>query len=251
MIQNHTSHYEPIVITGPTTTGKTAVAAHVSRAINGAIINTDDFYFFKSEIFHIGLGLTKDEPPKNIPCFAYGVLGLSASKPWPDELLPTVLKAKRAAEAKGYQPIFEGGSFILNSALISTLKTRNVFSIRLDEDKMANHADRRVHLLLDQGLIAEAERIIKLGLDSSWLAQMGIIYSPTISYCKGYISKKLMIEQITRGIIHCAIQQQEKFRSIQGIHWIPAGLTPEATAKKIIASAISSNTSQTARNLLP
>jgi len=81
---------QPIIITGPTTTGKSEISEIVARKINGAIINSDNYYFYANDQLRIGLGLAKDEPAKDIPSYLFGIRSLSQPKPDPAEFLQLV-----------------------------------------------------------------------------------------------------------------------------------------------------------------
>lgn len=225
-----------IIIAGPTTTGKSEISELLARKVSGAIINTDNYYYYMDEDFHIGLGLNKDEPPKDIPSYMFGTLHIREPKPNTDEMYIQTLEAAEDALAKGYVPILQGCSFTLNNKLIAAGFTDNIFiPIWATKDDLQDRCSNRTRQMLSEGLLKEAQTIIDKGLDHSWIAEEGIIYNPTINYLKsGPTNQEELISQIVKGITDKAEEQEQKYRKLENVSWITHHNDPQDAYEQIL-----------------
>jgi tRNA A37 N6-isopentenylltransferase MiaA len=246
LLQGNTSWYsvgvmdlaKSIIIAGPTTTGKSEISEMLARKVNGAIINTDNYYFYANDDFHIGLGLSKDEPPADIPCCLFGIREINEPKPNTEEFYQLVVGAAQRALAKGYIPIIQGCSFTLNAKLIDAGLTQRAFiPIWKNKDSLRRRCLERIQQMLDEGLIEEAKRIIEHQADSAWIAQEGIIYRPTIDYVKnGKNDLSKLINDIATGIIKKAEEQEVKYKKLKKVTWITHDNSPGEAFKQILSA---------------
>ncbi len=224
-----------VIIAGPTTTGKSEISELLARTVNGAIINSDNYYLYANDIFRIGLGLSRDEPPKDIQTYLFGGRHLSQPKPNPDEFFVRVVEAANDACQKGLIPIVQGCSFTLNQRLITSgISSRIFIPIWTDTSSLLLRCHARVKQMIDERLLNEVREIIACGLDTSWIATEGIIYQPTIRYVmSGGSNIDDLIEAITRGIVAKAKEQERKYRTLDGVWWVPHDNSPQAAFREI------------------
>ncbi len=227
---------QSIIIAGPTTTGKSEISEIIARQVGGAIINTDNYYFYANEEFHIGLGLAKNEPATDIPSYLFGIRKISQPKPDPIEFLKLVEEVAANACERGLVPIIQGCYFTLNNALISLNKTPHVYvPIWHHKNDLRNRCRMRVEQMLDEGLLDEAQRLIDSGHDTSWIAKEGIIYAPTLHYLRNPgQTREELTAAICDGIMTKAIEQETKYRGLKNVHWIPHHNNPVTAASKIL-----------------
>jgi len=222
-----------IIITGPTTTGKSKIAATLARKFNGALINTDDYYFFAGKNLHLGLGLALDEPPRDIPHFNYGCLKIESAKPKPHVFLDLISEAINQARSDGYLPILEGGSYYLNSVLIKAASTRYIFAPSLRKEDLDVRVKTRIRYMLDEGLLKEVDRLIAQELHKSWLVQGGAIYKPAVDYKLGYIDRGTMVARIAARVTEISLEQDRKYKTLSALHWLDGSSSAENLAEYI------------------
>jgi tRNA A37 N6-isopentenylltransferase MiaA len=225
-----------LIIAGPTTTGKSEITAELAHVINGAIINSDNYYFYANEDFHVGLGLAQDEPSTGIPCYLFGGRALAEPKPDPSEFYDLVIAAADDAQALGRTPIVQGCSFTLNNKLIEANVANNVYiPIWSSKKYLLERCYQRVQQMLDEGLVEETRKIVEQGLDKSWIATEGIIYAPTVEYIKDReVDKERLIAAIVTGIANKAEEQEQKYRRLEGVIWIEHDNNVEEALGKIV-----------------
>ena len=70
-----------------------------------------------------------------------------------------------------------------------------VFAINMDREKLYDRINRRVNIMLEEGLIEEVELLLKKYKDFP-TAMQGLGYKEVIEYINGHITKEEMIEKI-------------------------------------------------------
>lgn len=226
-----------IIIAGPTTTGKSEIAEIIARNIRGAIINTDNYYFYANDTFHVGLGLAKDEPPADIPHYLFGVRHIAQPKPSPSEFLQLVEHAVYDAVRRGFVPIIQGCSFTLNHTLIRKHKPPHTYiPLWYDTSDLQERCYARVRQMLADGLLDETQKLIDVGYDTAWIAQEGIIYAPTIAFLKSVKRPRdhELIMHISDGIIAKALEQEKKYCRLRTVQRVYHHNDPMSAARKIL-----------------
>jgi tRNA A37 N6-isopentenylltransferase MiaA len=222
-----------IIICGPTTTGKTEVASRLARELRGALINTDHYQLYASGDFRLGVGLSKDEPPADVPCYLFGALSINQAGPSPEKLVDLQVAAACEAASKGYVPIFVGCSFRLNRMLIERQLTKHVFTlIWEDESSLLGRCSRRAGRMIDEGLLQETQDILAKGLNTHWVVSRNVVYKAVISWIEnGSRNRQSLIEEISRGIIAVALEQERKYGQLSDVEWLPVSSAADATDK--------------------
>lgn len=96
-----------------------------------------------------------------------------------------------------------------------------------DRAKLYERIDRRVDLMVEQGLFAEVEQLIKSGLSDECTAMQAIGYKEPAAYLRGEITKDEAIELIKRESRRYAKRQLTWLRRSKDIFWIRWGASPD------------------------
>ncbi len=91
-----------------------------------------------------------------------------------------------------------------------------------DENRQALYAriDKRVDLMLSQGLIDEIEGLLQKGIPAKCTAMQAIGYKEFLSALSGEISLETAAEQVKQASRHYAKRQLTWFRRNENIHWL-------------------------------
>ncbi len=87
--------------------------------------------------------------------------------------------------------------------------------ISMDRKKLYDRIDRRVDLMLDQGLVDEVRMLLAKGLDRSLQSMQGIGYKELIACLEGEISLESALDEIRQGSRNYAKRQMTWFRNDQ------------------------------------
>lgn len=99
-----------------------------------------------------------------------------------------------------------------------------VFAINMEREKLYERINKRVDIMIDQGLIEEVEALTKKYEEFS-TAMQGLGYKEVVSYLKKEITKEEMIEKLKMETRRYAKRQLTWFRKDENIKWID-GLAP-------------------------
>jgi len=108
----------PILIAGPTASGKSALALHLAQALGGAIINTDSMQVYEG--LRVLAATPSDDEQALAPHYLYGVLDPSvrcSAGRWARMAVDVLSEV----EGKGLTPIFVGGTGLYFKALMEGL----------------------------------------------------------------------------------------------------------------------------------
>lgn len=284
-----------IVLSGPTSVGKTALSIKLAKAINGSIISADSMQVYKG--MDIGSAkITKDEM-QDVRHYLIDILEPE------DEFNITVFQdyAKKAINdiyAEGKIPIIAGGTgFYIQSILYDIdfnddasedsevrdellalvkekgnqyvhemLKSIDVkaakaihpndtkrvvraieynrltglkisdhneaenqkesiynfkyFVINEDRDLLYENIDKRVDIMIDNGLVEEVTKLKDRGLTKDMVSMKGLGYKEILSYLEGEISLDDAIYIIKRDTRHFAKRQLTWFKREKAVTWI-------------------------------
>lgn len=210
-----------VVILGPTTTGKTALATSLARAMGGELVNADKFYLFDG--LPIGTGRA-DIDGCGVPCHLYGGLDprvdVPRVAPWFDALHGVL----DGIHARGRAAIIEGSSYGLASAAASVAAWRGglVIGVNLALDHLHRaRVHARVGQALAAGLLDETRMALAAGLRDSWPLQRSVVYREVIHFLDGDRSFDAAQERITDGVLGAASVQRRKFAGLSGVRWFP------------------------------
>lgn len=99
-----------------------------------------------------------------------------------------------------------------------------VFAINMEREKLYERINKRVDIMIDQGLIEEVEALTKK-YEEFPTAMQGLGYKEVVSYLKKEITKEEMIEKLKMETRRYAKRQLTWFRKDENIKWID-GLAP-------------------------
>lgn len=88
-----------------------------------------------------------------------------------------------------------------------------------DRDELYERINRRVEVLLEQGLLEEVEGLLRMGLTEEHISMKGIGYKELIHYLKGEYDLPAAIEKIQQNTRHYAKRQLTWFRRYDRIYW--------------------------------
>jgi len=215
-----------VIITGPTTTGKTEVAIGIARRLDGELINSDKLYFYS--YFRIGTGLYDHSESPDVPHHLYAILkpedeelGVERYVKEVENIIPKILHRDRL-------PIIEGCSPSYNSTLIECNKEerRNfyyypVIGLRWPKGiDLMNKLKKRLDQMFDKHLLEETDLALKNGLRNTYVIKDSFVYGPIVKYLEGYLTLEQTKEEILDRALCVAKTQLEKFEKIPEIIWI-------------------------------
>ncbi len=99
-----------------------------------------------------------------------------------------------------------------------------VFAINMEREKLYERINKRVDIMIEQGLIQEVENLVKK-YETLPTAIQGLGYKEVISYLNGNLTKEEMIEKIKMETRRYAKRQLTWFRKDKSIKWLN-GLMP-------------------------
>ena len=94
-----------------------------------------------------------------------------------------------------------------------------VFAIDMDREKLYDRINKRVDIMIENGLIEEVQGLLKK-YDQFPTAMQGLGYKEVVEYLQGKISKEEMIEKIKRETRRYAKRQMTWFRKNKQTIWI-------------------------------
>ncbi|MFV9509759.1 tRNA (adenosine(37)-N6)-dimethylallyltransferase MiaA [Tepidibacillus sp. LV47] len=110
-------------------------------------------------------------------------------------------------------------SEILKEQQIQTPYHLLMIGLTMDRKKLYDRINRRVDLMVQQGLVEEVQRLLKKGYDETLNSMQGIGYKEIILYLKGKVTLEEAIEMIKQATRRFAKRQLSWFRNMPGIHW--------------------------------
>ena len=99
-----------------------------------------------------------------------------------------------------------------------------IFGINMDREILYERINKRVDIMLEQGLIEEVKKLVDKYVDMP-TAMQGLGYKEVKEYLDGYISKEEMIEKVKMETRRYAKRQITWFKRIENIIWLD-GLKP-------------------------
>ena len=108
-----------------------------------------------------------------------------------------------------------------------------VFAIDMDREKLYSRIEKRVDMMVDEGLIDEVKGILEK-YNQFPTAMQGLGYKETVEYLQNKISKEEMIEKIKKETRHYAKRQLTWFRKNKTTIWLDGEKEPEENVKLIL-----------------
>lgn len=99
-----------------------------------------------------------------------------------------------------------------------------IFAINMDREKLYDRINKRVDIMIEQGLIEEVKQLLK-NYQEFPTAMQGLGYKEVVSYLKNELTQEEMIEKLKMETRRYAKRQLTWFRKNKDIKWID-GLRP-------------------------
>ena len=246
-----------IILTGPTAAGKTDISIRLAEKLGGEIISADSMQVYRR--MDIGTAKIRKEEMNGIPhhggtgfyiqALLYDIdfseehsdgyresMELIAAEPGgPDKLFEelrsvdpasceiihknNVKKVIRALEFYHYNgtPISEHNSVQREK---SSAYDSMYLVLTMDREKLYNRIEKRVDIMIENGLVEEVRGLIEEGLDDTYISMQGIGYKEVYEYLKGKCTLEDAIYNIKQNTRHFAKRQLTWFRREKEVIWI-------------------------------
>ena len=94
------------------------------------------------------------------------------------------------------------------------------FVLNMNRQLLYERIDRRVELMLEQGLVAEVEKLRNMGYERGLVSMQGIGYKEIFAYLEGEISLETAVYELKKNTRHFAKRQLTWFRREKEVEWI-------------------------------
>ena len=94
------------------------------------------------------------------------------------------------------------------------------FVLTMDRQKLYDRIDRRVDIMVEQGLVEEVKGLTDSGLDDTYISMQGIGYKEIYDHLKGKCSLEDAVNTIKLNTRHFAKRQLTWFRREKNVIWI-------------------------------
>ena len=109
----------------------------------------------------------------------------------------------------------------------------NAYTVSFDRETLYDRINRRVDIMLDNGLVAEVKSLVDSGVTSEHQCMQGIGYKEVYSYLKGEIDLEALKELIKINSRHYAKRQITYFKRLNRLKYLTPS-SPKEMAKQII-----------------
>ena len=130
--------------------------------------------------------------------------------------------------------IFEGGrkKSDINDDM-TPIYQYNAYCIDFPREVLYDRIDKRVDLMLENGLVKEVEELLDRGMTKDMQCMQGIGYKETVSYLNGDINYDEMVSLIKLNTRHYAKRQITFFKKLNGLIKLPP-LSVNELAERIV-----------------
>lgn len=109
-----------------------------------------------------------------------------------------------------------------------TLDSRNekpkydyvIFGLNMDRQKLYERINKRVDIMLENGLVDEVKKIQKLGYENAFTSSKAIGYKEIFAWLNGKCTYKEAIDKLKMESRRYAKRQITWFKRIENIHWL-------------------------------
>ncbi|AUG57623.1 tRNA (adenosine(37)-N6)-dimethylallyltransferase MiaA [Acetivibrio saccincola] len=95
-----------------------------------------------------------------------------------------------------------------------------IIGLTKEREKLYEDIEKRVDLMMEQGLVEEVKNLMEMGYDKNTIAMQGLGYKEIISYLKGEISKEEAVYILKRDTRRYAKRQITWFKKLKNVYWI-------------------------------
>ena len=244
MVQKNSLNFKPVVVIGgATATGKSGLAVLLAKKFNGEIISADSMQIYKG--FDVG---TAKIPKKEMGGITHHLIDIASGN---DSY--SVGKFKQDAEEKideilnkGKIPIVVGGtglylnSIVFNYEFGGKGETKKqapkydfiCFVAEKPREEMYNKINKRVDLMIKNGLLDEIKNLLNKGFTFESCAFRAIGYKEFKNYFNGVESLDVCIEELKKNTRHYAKRQVTWFKQWKDFaHFVDASSFNEIAEK--------------------
>lgn len=235
----------PIVISGPTTVGKTPVAFGLARIIGAEIINADKFYLYDAMPAVTGQSDAHLYP--DVRSHLYGVLNFGDQRWTESRYGHAVEECVREIRQRHHPVIVEGCSNgFIRAAVNSLAAVRGV-----DEPKpllvglrwktgtnLSADCARRATSMMSSGMVVEYRRALQHGCGESYPVRRCFAREPLMAHLSGQISWSVCRNCVAEELEHHARRHYSQLSRIPRVTWLEHDRKrPEETIRRILALA--------------
>lgn len=94
------------------------------------------------------------------------------------------------------------------------------FVLNKDREKLYRDINRRVDIMIDNGLVNEVKQLMNMGYTKDMISMQGIGYKEIIDYLEGNYSLEEAIDKIKQGTRHYAKRQITWFKREKDVTWV-------------------------------
>ena len=234
------------VILGPTATGKSHCGIALAQALDGEIISGDSMLVYRG--MDIGTAKPTAEELALVPHHMVDIL-----PPEADSALRAELEALLAEQGKEalYARLIksapaEAGKIDINNTRrviraieaaesgddLSHSKSEElvydaaVFGLRMERSVLYERINRRVDIMLEQGLIEETRLLLEEGVPETAQSMQAIGYRQTVLYLKGEWDKATAVDKIKQATRNFAKRQFTWYKKMPYVKWFNLDAEP-------------------------
>ncbi len=116
-----------------------------------------------------------------------------------------------------------------------------IIGLTVERKELYRRVDRRVDEMIEQGLVAEVEKLADMGYDSYLPSMNSIGYKQVAMFLRGEISLKMAAQQIKYETHRFIRHQYAWFRpNDERIHWFDVLQSPEAEIEELVSGFLKS-----------
>ena len=220
-----TDNIIPLIICGPTASGKSDIAIEAAHLLNGEIISADSMQIYKG----LNIGTAKiNMSETDIPHHMIDIIEPSENfsvaeyKEWAQKIIKEIITAR------GRIPIISGGTGLYINALIYDYDFINIQSepklkyhaigLKVDRAELYSRINLRVEHMFKNGLTEEVRKVLtKINFDAQSMRAIG--YKEFKDYFDGKITEAGLIKLIQQNTRNYAKRQITWFKKSPGIIW--------------------------------
>lgn len=242
-----------VAVTGPTATGKTALAVKIARAFHGEIVSVDSRQVYRG--MDLGTGKDLAEYAENGTPVPYHLIDIVS--PLEEyhlaRFLPDAFAAVAAIAGRGRLPILCGGSALYLAALLGSYRLPGgarapgaprgerradeppsftppfrldalTLGVYFPREEVRKRIEARLDARLSAGLVEEVARLHREGVSFEKLEFFGLEYREIARYLQGEIDFDAMRNELLNRIRQFAKRQDIFFRKMEReghrIYWL-------------------------------
>ena len=132
-----------------------------------------------------------------------------------------VIRAIEAAESGDALSHTKGGELVYDAV---------VFGLRMERSVLYDRINRRVDIMLEQGLVEETQRLLNEGVPETAQSMQAIGYRQTVLYLNGEWDKQLAVDKIKQATRNFAKRQFTWYKKMPYINWLDLNAEPDYAA---------------------